>query len=341
MSLLPGCGLGLQVDSGDELAAQQDARRTVAPFDVSSAQKHSVTLSREGDYTLVSLGSAEAGDQWTFSLEAAPGVTPVLVFALFDSDYNLLDRNTLTVSTAVQYTLRRTTGQLYAGLQATANTRIAFDLLAARQAGLPVPQPATQVVWLSFDGARDLSIHNRTPISFGPFTAADIDPRYAEDSALIKAEIARTLRATYGAYNVVITSSDESPAPAEPHSTIYFGGNDSRYLGLGDGVDRGNENVNDQAIVYVQAFAAYAPMQLTAEQIGRMLGNVAGHELGHLLGLYHTRNGQDLMDDSPAAWDLLDWSSFTREQLAEAVFPIGLEDSARVLAETVGWREAR
>ena len=67
-----------------------------------------------------------------------------------------------------------------------------------------------------------------------------------------------------------------------------------------------------------------------------MIGNAAGHELGHLLGLFHTRDDQNLMDDSRSAQDLAAESILARAPLAETVFPVGVEDVPAVLAETVG-----
>lgn len=334
---LAGCS-GLWADSPDGLLSSKDVERAAALSDADTSDVYPVTLTADADYTVLDLGAADAGEQWTLFLGPTSDVLPGLVLALFDQDYNLLRRDTLTASTIIRHTLRDRVTHVYVGLRVTVGESATFDLVAARQSGLAVPQPSAQVVWLNFAGTPEVSIHNRTPVSLGPFTAADLGAAYAQDTGLIKAEITRTMREIYADYNVIIMSSDEGPAPAEPHSTIYFGGDDTRYLGLGDGVDRGNEYPDDQAIVYVQAFAAYAPMKLTAEQMGRMLGNVAGHELGHLLGLYHTRDAQDLMDDSRSAWDLVGDSGFARDPLAESVFPVGLEDSARVLAETVGLR---
>ena len=119
-------------------------------------------------------------------------------------------------------------------------------------------------------------------------------------------------------------------------TTIHFGGNDSYYVGMGEAVDRYNADPADQAIVYTGAFARYATMHLTAEEMARMIGNTAGHELGHLLGLFHARGSENVMDDTRSAWELAAESVVAAAPLAETVFPAGVEDAARMLADTVG-----
>jgi hypothetical protein len=63
------------------------------------------------------------------------------------------------------------------------------------------------------------------------------------------------------------------------------------------------------------------------------------HELGHLLGLFHTRGADQLMDDTRSAWDLVGESKLDRAPLAETVFPMGMEDPGAVLARSVGRAE--
>ena len=78
-------------------------------------------------------------------------------------------------------------------------------------------------------------------------------------------------------------------------------------------------------------------MRLTPEEMGVMIANVASHELGHLLGLYHTVNHDDLMDSTGSAWDLADNQDFTGGLLEPSVFATGYEDADNLLGHAVGY----
>ena len=110
----------------------------------------------------------------------------------------------------------------------------------------------------------------------------------------------------------------------------------SGLLGLADNVDRYNNDPSQTAVVFIDGFAPFEVMQLTPEEMGIMIGNVGSHELGHLLGLYHTRDPNDLMDTTGTAWELAENQRFDRAALEASVFPVGLENSPMLLSDTVG-----
>ena len=145
------------------------------------------------------------------------------------------------------------------------------------------------------------------------------------------------MREDYDGYNIVLMTSDDGPPPAGSCACVHIGGSDGRLLGLADNVDQYNADLGQTAIVYVEGFADFSVMNLTAEEMGQMIGNVASHELGHLLGLFHTAVPADLMDTTGDAWDLADNQSFLRGELEATVFPFGYENSPARLAETLGF----
>jgi hypothetical protein len=328
---LTGCGNWLL----DELADKETGKALVAG-ETATTQVFSGRLDDATPYLLFDLGPATTGDRWALSIRAAGGATTRLVLALFDADTNLLWRDRLLPNMTVEHVLRADTEHLYAGVTTLGGVAADIDLTAVQSSDGDVPPPQPQLVWLNFAGASEVRINNQPVETFGAFDAADLGAAYVDDTALIKAEIARTVRAQYADYDVTIVSSDEEPEPAAAHSTVHFGGADGRYLGIGDDVDRDGADPGDQAIVYTQDFAAYYTMRLSPEEMARMVGNVASHELGHLLGLFHTRGADQLMDDSRSAWELVGESRLERAPLAETVFPMGMEDAGAVLAKLVG-----
>jgi hypothetical protein len=63
---------------------------------------------------------------------------------------------------------------------------------------------------------------------------------------------------------------------------------------------------------------------------------VASHELGHLIGLYHTKDPQEVMDSTGTAWDLAGTQTFRRAALEDSVFATGYENTPRLLDQTLG-----
>jgi hypothetical protein len=329
---LSGCGNGSWLDLGNALLSGKDTGRTAVLAAAADVQVLAVASAGGDSYEMFDLGPTHTGDDWTFF--AGSTRFGAFVLAVLDDEQRLLERARLTERDDLRHIVRRDTEHLYAAVW-TAGTAD-FTLVAARGPAVEPLAPAAQVVWLNFAGADHVQINAQPETSFGPFEAADLGPAYAGQTTLITAAITRTVRALYADYNVLILSSDETPEPAQPHSTVHFGATDATYVGLGDGVDRYNRDPRDQAIVYTHTFARYATMDLGPEDMARMVGNTAGHELGHLLGLFHARGSQNVMDDTRSAWDLAAESFIAQAPLAETVFPIGVEDAPTVLADTVG-----
>ncbi len=289
-----------------------------------------------GDYQLYELGPGRAGDRWTVS--ASGLMSGPFVVVLFDANHNLLMRTYLTYSQPLVHVLRADTDDLYLGVMPpSGQAGGTYRLKATLKGGQPVPPPRPQVVWLNFGGASGVSVHGQEPISFAAFDGAAIDPDlYAGTTDEIKAAIVAAMREDYAGYNVQIISSDEAPQPAGAVSIVHFGGSSPGLLGLADSVDNYNADQTQAAVVYIESFAPYRTMRLTPEEMGVMIANVASHELGHLLGLYHTVNHSDLMDSTGSAWDLAGQQDFVGGALEPTVFATGYEDAPTLLLQTVG-----
>ncbi len=329
---LTGC-----VPSEDGFSGIESLGGTLALPTASLVQSDTLAgrVERAGDYDLFDIGPVGTGDVWQIGAADLLPQTAVVV-ALFDQDYNLLQRAFLNGNVTLNHMIRYETGNLIVGVMAPPGARGDYRL-ALRQGATqspPAPQPA--LVWLNFSGATGLRVNSRSGQSFGPFDAAQLGPAYAGMTAHVKAAILEAVRADYAEYNVTILSSDEAPAPEAPHSTIHFGGYDPGLLGLADSVDEYNATPSQNAVIYVQTFEGFSVMRLSAEEMGLMIANVTSHELGHLLGLYHTSQPDDVMDTTGSAWDLASNQAFRRASLESSVFATGWSDSPRRLEATVG-----
>ncbi len=339
LAALTGCGGGFvsNPEAGLlELDKNIDRTRLLAEGEESLSQ--TVTLTGAGEYALLDLGAAQPGDEWALTVQAETATVRQLTLALLDGDQTLLCRDKLAPGVVVRHVVRAATEHLYVGVSSSAAAAVNCEVVAAVKHDVPVPPPQAQVVWLNFAGGQGVEINGELPESFGPFTAADCGASYADQSDTLKALIAAAMRTQFAAYNVTILSSDETPEPAGPHSTVHFGGDDTEHLGMSDGVDQYNANPSDAAIVYTRAFGAYEAMGLSAPEMAQMVANAASHELAHLLGVFHTRDAHSLLDDSRSAWDLVGASALTPAPVAETVFPIGVEDADLLLAQAVGLR---
>lgn len=297
-------------------------------------------LNGERDYELFACGAGKAGDRWMVQQPLLwPGER--VVVALFDESMQLLARSSNAAANPLIHVLRRDNANVFVGVTAGCEeTGDAYVLRLSRAAGAQIPLPRPQVVWLNFAGVSDLTIGTCKSLSFGPFDAARIGDCYTGTTAEIKQAIADAVLRNYADYNLFVLNSDETPEPPEPYTTIHVGGYGEAQLGVADNVDAYNADPQQNAIVFVESFAPYWTMHLSPGQMGRMIGNVASHELGHLLGLYHVYEAGNLMAEAAVctAWDLANQQDFEPADLDPCVFPTGRLDASQLLEDTLGLR---
>jgi len=187
--------------------------------------------------------------------------------------------------------------------------------------------PSGQLVYLNFDGASDIWL--------GSEHWADLDPfsnTFGTDRAEVLAEIIlQAVRHDYQGLDIDIRSSYHTPAPSQEHTTIYIAGTFGDYLGLAEMVDWYNESATDVAIIFGNNFN-HASWSDT--QIAQAIGNVVSHEIGHLLGLVHTDDDTELMDEVTPNSLLRSDQDFHRAALAD--FPIGYQDAMDLLELILG-----
>ena len=132
-----------------------------------------------------------------------------------------------------------------------------------------------------------------------------------------------------------MTTDDE--LPTAPFSTIYFGGvSEEDHLGFAESIDEFNADRCDDAIVYTGSFDVRIFGFPTTQAMATALGNVAAHESGHILGLYHVDDGSAIMDAESPATTLLTDQEFRAAPLSRQVAPLGVQDAVLLLSESVG-----
>jgi hypothetical protein len=296
------------------------------------------SVTGKGTYQMFDLGPGALGEQWEVLPNGRNQARGPFTLVLLDDQFNLLMRTVVSGQSRLSHVARHATPHVYLGVTPSSTSAGgAFDLEVRWQGGQPVPAAVPQLVYLNFEGASAVRVHGREPLVLPPFDAGSVAAHYAGASAEMAHEIAQTIRLDYARYNVLIFSSVDGPPPEDSeYSTIYFGGSDEALLGLADNVDMYNRAKDQAAIVYVESFSPYSLMGLDTEEMALMIGNVASHELGHLLGLYHTDDPEELMDSTGSAWDLTRDQAFGRAPLEGAVFPTGMQNAPLLLEQTVG-----
>ncbi|MDO8460664.1 MAG: hypothetical protein Q7S74_06130, partial [Nanoarchaeota archaeon] len=289
------------------------------------------------DVDVFNLASPMSGGH-TVSLSSDQGMG--LVAALFDSNQDLLFQiNPSTLSAGGYYTADGMTKDISVpiaagafiagGAMSTSSSNRPYTITINQDNSPLVPSRA--IVYLNFEGGNGIRIGGRPGLSFGPFDASDIDPMYAGHTDEIISNIVQQVKEGYADYNVVIYSSRSDPIPSEPHTTIYFGSRDTRLIGLADGIDSFDIKKDDNAIVYTNTFNVFSPLNPSIEEISTVLANTATHEIGHTLGLVHIADNTEFMDTTATAQQMLLRQLFHRAPLNPTVFPIGYQDSPKLL----------
>lgn len=286
-----------------------------------------------GQVHVFDLGPLEVGDLVSITVRSAGDGRLIPVAGLFDSSGFLLVR-TRRLATASQYVLRETTEHGY--LAITPAYRSSHDgdyeavVLISRGAGL-ASGSSVQAVVLNFDGGQ-VSFPDTGSVVLKPFDAADVDPAYDGSTVAIRDRIIATVQQNFqGTGLLIITRAD----PALTWSTVHFGGFDPASLGRAENLDRQNTDIGDDGIVFTDRFAdAFWPLP-SADEIATAIGNVASHEIGHLVGLEHVSDPVAIMDASSPVEVLLGRQEFTIAPLDRTIFPIGRQDAPTLLRQAV------
>ncbi|MBK9119841.1 MAG: hypothetical protein IPM18_09620 [Phycisphaerales bacterium] len=300
-------------------------------------------ISGRSDADVYALGTLAPGDRIVIDVRAVSGNLDA-VAAIFDSREFLVayndDRNPDGSNTNpyLDITLRGDEGTYFLGVIGYPNTDTSgdYEVLVQLERSAGLPSTAGQVVYLNWAGGSDVFVPNVGTFNLGPFNAADVGFAAALTTRM-KTRVQEIVANRYAGYNLVLRNSDEHAVPDGPHSTIFFGGLNSRAFAIAEKVDTFNTDPADRAIIFTQGFASAFRINPTFEEMCQAIGNTTAHEIGHLLGLVHTADCNDLMDTTCFNERLLTPQEFTTARLDTSVWPFGFQPAEEILGWLLGW----
>lgn len=288
------------------------------------------------------LGELAPGDEVTIDVTRTSGDLDA-VAAVFDAGETLMAFNDdrtpdgSNLDPRIEFTLRGDAGTYFLGISAfgDSNSTGDYEVSVEVRRNSGTPNPAAQVVFLDWNGGDGVRVENVGVFDLQPFDAADVGLSSSQ-TALFKQKVQQIVSSRYDGLDLILLNSDDDDEPAFPHSTVYFGGNNRRAFAISEQVDSYNGDPSDDTIIFTESFQGAFFSRPTFEQMASAVGNTVAHEIGHLLGLVHTADCSDLMDTSCGNDRLLQEQRFRKAVLDFSVFPIGVQDSAELLAWILG-----
>jgi hypothetical protein len=195
---------------------------------------------------------------------------------------------------------------ILAHLSSTGEPLVSLSAVPATDSQLP----RTQTVVLNMSGYAGLTFRT------GILTSTTVAP---VDDPIVREAVVRMFTEIYAPYDMLVLT-DADAASEGPYTTIHIGAADPSfgYNGLSEWVDGLNQAQDDAAIVDTTSDHLQLAALFGADAQGTAIGLVAAHEMGHLLGLEHTVDPDDLMTGMGCEGTGLDFERFIARRFRTA-----------------------
>lgn len=349
--LLGGCPLPTpnkpNNQSSDPLALDKEPNdslptATALTFDAGGKLRFTGTIDRAADTDVYALGRLAAGDRIVADVQRVSGSLDAVVAVFDDREYLVAtnddrDPDGNDLNPLLDIVLRGDEGDYYLGIIAYPGERSTgkYEVALRIERAVGVPDPQAQLVFLNWAGGTNVIIPNVGVYNLSPFSATDVGLPDTVTERL-KDRVQEIVAERYAGFDLIVLNSDDDPEPTVAHSTVYFGGRDSQAFAISQQIDTFNADPSDRAIVYTGSYRGAFFVTPTLEQMAQALGNTVAHEVGHLLGLVHTADCNDLMDTTCANERLLGGQDFSTAELDDSVWPWGYQAAREILGWVLG-----
>lgn len=342
--VLAGCPQTSDIGNGNVPGSGNSTFETAFEVTLDENGKADLTASRiAGDQvTFFRIGDLASGDRVTIDVRTSSGnLDPVA--AIFDAnedifafnDDRIVDGSNLNPLLDV---VIREDGLYFLGVTPFpgAGTSGAYRVVMSVERGVGFDPPSGQTVFFNWAGGDGIVVDNVGTFNLDPFNASDVGLSAGNTDAL-KERVEEIVADRYSGFSITFLSSDRDPVPGVAHTTVHFGGFNRSAFAISEQIDTLNEDRSDDTIVFTHSFDGAFSRPPTFDQMATALGNTTAHELGHLLGLIHTKQCSDLMDTTCGNDSLVVPQGFERAPLDESVFPTGFQDSVELLGWILGF----
>lgn len=335
---VPGDGDGGPVDTGDN-----GSLNSATALNLRAANDQLVfrgSIDGSADIDVFDLGTLATGDRLFVDVQRTGGnLDPTA--AIFDSREHLIifndDREPdgSNLNPRIDIVIPGDTGKYFLAIIAYPG-RVStgeYEVSVRVQRGAGSSAPQQQTLFLDWRGG-EVTIPNVGAYTLSPFSAADVGLS-ANETAAFKDRVQQLVQSSYDDYDLQVLNSDDDAKPAGAHSTMYFGGSDADAFAISEQIDGLNADPSDDAIIFTSSYKT-AFSGASFEELAQAVANTVAHEMGHLLGLIHTRDCNGLMDTTCYNERLFAPQAFKTSRVDESVFPFGWQDAQEILTWVLG-----